>query len=109
MGTRCPRDLNGLLVFYDSRRSIGGRLRATNPIEPTFATVRHRTKLAKWPGSTAAGLAVAFKLIEAAQTRWRAVNARNSSPRSAPAPFELGPSSNTQFRTHCRYRPRLTR
>ena len=27
------------------------------------------------PGSKAAGLAMAFKLIEAAQTRWRAVNA----------------------------------
>jgi len=27
------------------------------------------------PGSRAAGLAMAFKLIESAQTRWRAVNA----------------------------------
>jgi hypothetical protein len=29
----------------------------------------------KGPGSRAAGVAVAFKLIESAQTRWRAVNA----------------------------------
>jgi putative transposase len=29
----------------------------------------------KGPGSKAAGLAMAFKLIEAAQVRWRAVNA----------------------------------
>jgi hypothetical protein len=47
----------------------------TNPIESTFATVRHRTKVTKGPGSRAAGLAMAFKLIESAQTRWRAVNA----------------------------------
>jgi len=47
----------------------------TNPIESTFATVRHRSKITKGPGSRAAGLAMAFKLIEAAQDRWRAVNA----------------------------------
>jgi hypothetical protein len=41
----------------------------------TFATVRHRTKVTPGPGSRAAGLAMAFKLIEAAQDRWRAVNA----------------------------------
>jgi len=50
-------------------------LRTTNPIESTFATVRLRTKVTKGPGSRAAGLAMAYKLIEAAQTRWRAVNA----------------------------------
>ncbi|GLW99384.1 hypothetical protein Misp02_34710 [Microtetraspora sp. NBRC 16547] len=44
-------------------------------LESTFATVRHRTKVTKGPGSRAAGLAMAFKLIESAQARWRAVNA----------------------------------
>ena len=44
-------------------------------IESTFATVRNRSKITKSPGSRAAGLAMAFKLIEAAQSRWRAVNA----------------------------------
>jgi hypothetical protein len=37
--------------------------------------VRHRTKVTKGPGSRAAGLAMAFKLIESAQARWRSVNA----------------------------------
>ena len=37
--------------------------------------MRHRTKVTRGPGSRAAGLAMAFKLIEAAQDRWRAVNA----------------------------------
>ena len=50
-------------------------LKTTNPIESTFATVRLRTKVTKGPGSRAAGLAMAYKLIESAQTRWRAVNA----------------------------------
>jgi len=50
-------------------------LRTTNPIESTFATVRLRTKVTKGPGSRAAGIAMAYKLIDAAQTRWRAVNA----------------------------------
>jgi len=58
----------------DSSR-IAIHLRTTNPSESTFATVRHRTKVTKGPGSRAAGLAMAFKLIEAAQDRWRAVNA----------------------------------
>ena len=37
--------------------------------------MRLRTKVTKGPGSKAAGLAMAFKLIEAAETRWRSVNA----------------------------------
>jgi hypothetical protein len=37
-------------------------------------TVRHRTKITKGPGSKSTGLAMAFKLIESAQARWRAVN-----------------------------------
>ena len=36
--------------------------------------MRLRTKVTKAPVSRVAGLAMAFKLIESAQTRWRAVN-----------------------------------
>lgn len=36
--------------------------------------MRHRTRVTKGAGSRAAGLAMAFKLIEAAEQRWRAVN-----------------------------------
>jgi hypothetical protein len=50
-------------------------LRTTNPIESTFATVRLRTKVTKGPGSRAARIAMAYKLIDAAQARWRAMNA----------------------------------
>jgi transposase-like protein len=68
-------DVAELLAFYDYPAEHWVHLRTTNPIESTFATVRHRTKVTKGPGSRAAGLAMAFKLIEAAQDRWRAVNA----------------------------------
>jgi hypothetical protein len=63
---------SGLSAATITRLTV--HLRTTNPIESTFATVRHRTKVTKGPGSKA-GLTMAFKLIEAAQRRWRAVNA----------------------------------
>jgi transposase-like protein len=68
-------DLEELLAFYEFPAEHWIHLRTTNPIESTFATVRHRTKVTKGPGSRTAGLAMAFKLIESAQARWRAVNA----------------------------------
>jgi transposase-like protein len=68
-------DLDVLLAFYDYPAEHWVHLRTTNPIESTFATVRLRQRVTKGPGSRAAGIAMAFKLIEAAQARWRAVNA----------------------------------
>ncbi len=68
-------DLDVLLAFYDYPAEHWIHLRTTNPIESTFATVRLRTRVTKGPGSRAAGVAMAFKLIESAQGRWRAVNA----------------------------------
>ena len=64
-----------LLEFYRYPAEHWIHLRTTNPIESTFATVRLRTKVTKGPGSRAAGIAMAYKLIDAAQARWRAVNA----------------------------------
>ncbi|UCZ59384.1 IS256 family transposase [Mycolicibacterium phocaicum] len=68
-------DLDVLLEFYHYPAEHWVHLRTTNPIESTFATVRLRTKVTKGPGSRAAGIAMAYKLIDAAQARWRAVNA----------------------------------
>ena len=68
-------DLDVLLAFYDYPAEHWIHLRTTNPIESTFATVRLRQRVTKGPGSRAAGIAMAFKLIESAQARWRAVNA----------------------------------
>jgi putative transposase len=63
-----------LLAFYDLAGVHWIHLRTTNPIESTFATVRLRQRVTKGPGSRAAGIAMAFKLVESAQHRWRAVN-----------------------------------
>jgi len=68
-------DLDVLLAFYDYPAEHWIHLRTTNPIESTFATVRLRQRVTKGPGSRAAGVAMAFKLIDSAQARWRAVNA----------------------------------
>jgi transposase-like protein len=64
-----------LLEFYKYPAEHWIHLRTTNPIESTFATVRLRTKVTKGPGSRDAGIAMAYKLIDAAQARWRSVNA----------------------------------
>jgi transposase-like protein len=87
-------DVEELLAFYDYPAEHWVHLRTTNPIESTFATVRHRTKVTKGPGSKAAGIAMAYKLIEAAQARWRAVNAPTWSPWSAPAHASNAASSS---------------
>ena len=72
---KITEDEEELLAFYDYPAEHWVHLRTTNPIESTFVTVRLRTKVTKGHGSKAAGLAMAFKLIESAQARWRAVNA----------------------------------
>jgi len=68
-------DADVLLEFYEYPAEHWIHLRTTNPIESTFATVRLRTKVTKGPGSRRAGIAMAYTLIDAAQARWRAVNA----------------------------------
>ena len=67
-------DAEALLAFFDFPAEQWVHLKTTNSIESTFATVRLRTRVTKGPGSRAAGLAMAFKLIEAAEQHWRAVN-----------------------------------
>jgi putative transposase len=67
-------DAEELLAFYDFPAEHWLHLKTNNPIESTFSAVRLRTRVTKGPGSKAAGLAMAFKLLEAAQDRWRAVN-----------------------------------
>jgi putative transposase len=68
-------DLDVLLEFYNYPAEHWIHLRTTNPIESTFAAVRLRQRVTKGPGSKAAGVAMAFKLLESAQARWRVVNA----------------------------------
>ena len=67
-------DRDALLAFFDYPAEHWLHLRTTNPIESTFSPVRARTRVTKGPGNKEAGLAMVFKLLEAAQNRWRAVN-----------------------------------
>jgi hypothetical protein len=63
-----------MLTFFDFPAEYWLHLRTTNPIGSTFATVEARTKKTKGAGSRKAGLAMAFRLLLAAEQRWRRVN-----------------------------------
>jgi putative transposase len=67
-------DAEALLCFFDFPAEHWIHLKTTNPIESTFSPVRARTRVTKGPGSKQAGLAMVFKLLQAAEGRWRAVN-----------------------------------
>jgi len=69
------KDREALLAHFEYPAEHWLHLRTTNAIESTFATVRLRTRKTKGAGSRSAGLAMADKLLEAAQARWRGVNA----------------------------------
>jgi putative transposase len=64
-------DKEALLTFYGYPAQHWRHLRTTNPIESVFAPVRARTDITKGPGSRQAGSAMIFKLMEAAERRWR--------------------------------------
>jgi putative transposase len=69
------KDREVLLAHFDFPAEHWVHLRTTNAIESTFATVKLRTRKTKGAGSRTAGLAMAYKLLIAAQARWRSVNA----------------------------------
>jgi len=56
-----------LLAFYHFPTEHWKHIRTTNPIESTFATVRHRTDKTKGCFSRKTGLSMAFKLMMSAQ------------------------------------------
>jgi hypothetical protein len=99
-------NLDVLLEFYRYPAEHWIHLRTTNPIESTFATVRLRQRVTKGPGSRAAGITMAFRLIESAQHRWRCVNAPHLVPLvRAGVTFEKGNSSNAQPTKTARTKP----
>src|SRR4249920_56242 len=75
------KDRDGLLAFYDFPAEHWKHLRSTNPIESTFATVRHRTIRSKGCLSNKTALAMVFKLIEGAQKSWRRIDGHNQLPK----------------------------
>ncbi|MFY9610569.1 MAG: IS256 family transposase [Blastocatellia bacterium] len=70
---KLTKDREALLAFYDFPAEHWLHLRTTNPIESTFATVRHRTTRTKNCVSRATFLGLAFKLVQEAQKSWRRI------------------------------------
>jgi transposase-like protein len=67
-------DRERLLTHFEFPAEHWKHIRSTNPIESTFGTVKHRTRVTKGAGSRVAGLTMAFKLMQAAQDSWRALD-----------------------------------
>jgi transposase-like protein len=65
------KDRAELLAFYDFPAQHWQSIRTTNPIESTFATIRHRTKRSKGCLSRAGMLHMMFKLGQCAERQWR--------------------------------------
>jgi putative transposase len=75
------KDRQTLLAFYDFPAEHWKHLRTSNPIESTFATVRHRTIRSKGCLSNKTALAMVFKLVDAAQKSWRRLDGHNQLPK----------------------------
>jgi putative transposase len=75
------KDRDVLLTFYDFPAEHWKHSRTTNPIESTFATVRHRTVRSKGCLSNRTALAMVFKLVEAAQKSWRRLDGHGQLPK----------------------------
>ncbi len=78
----CPaKDREALLAFYDFPAGHWKHIRTSNPIESTFATVRHRTTRAKGCLSNETGVIMVFKMIQTAQSSWRRLDGQNQLPK----------------------------
>ena len=75
------KDRQTLLAFYDFPAEHWKHLRTSNPIESTFATVRHRTIRSKGCLSNKTALAMVLKLVDAAQKSWRRLDGHNQLPK----------------------------
>lgn len=62
---------NQLFTFYDFPAEHWQHIRSTNPIESTFASIRHRSRQTKGCGSRKATLSMVFKLAIEAEKKWR--------------------------------------
>ena len=71
------KDREALLAFYDFPAEHWKHLRTTNPIESTFATVRHRTIRSKGCLSNKTALAMTFKLAQSAEASWKRLRGYN--------------------------------
>ena len=66
-----------LLAFYDFPAEHWIHLRTTNPIESTFATVKHRTRRSRNCFSRNTIISATYKLFLEAEKRWRPLRGKN--------------------------------
>ena len=78
---RLTKDEDELLAFYDFPAEHWVHIRTTNPIESTFATVRHRTKRSKGCLSMATMELMVFKMIKEAEKTWLRLRGKNQLPK----------------------------
>ena len=78
---RLTRDKDELLAFYDFPAEHWTHIRTTNPIESTFATVRHRTKRSKGCLSMKTMELMVFKVIKEAEKTWLRLRGKNQLPK----------------------------
>lgn len=78
--SKLMKDQDVLLSFYDFPAEHWKHIRTTNPIESTFATVRHRTTKTKGCLSRKTALAMTFKLMMSAKHKWRKLDGANRMP-----------------------------
>lgn len=64
------KDKEQLFNFYDFPAEHWIHIRTTNPIESTFATVRHRSRQTKGCGNRIATLTMVYKLAKLAEKGW---------------------------------------
>jgi len=65
------KDKESLFSFYDFPAMHWQHIRSTNPIESTFATIRHRSRQTKGCGSVQATLTMVFRLAKEAENHWK--------------------------------------
>ena len=106
---RRARDRDVPLAFHDFPAEHWKPIRTTNPIESTFATVRHRPgKTKRCPGRKT-GLDMAFKDMAfkdmafkprlSAQTKWRKPDAANHFPEIIEGPEIIERMASGNFKT----------
>ncbi|MBN2732490.1 MAG: IS256 family transposase [Balneolaceae bacterium] len=71
------KDREALLAFYDFPAEHWVHIRTTNPIESTFATLRHRTDQTKGCVTRDSMLTLIFKLSRCAEKRWLRIRGFN--------------------------------
>jgi putative transposase len=68
------KDKEALLAFYDFPAEHWGHIRTSNPIESSFATIRHRTQRTKGAVSRKTLLGLIYKLAMCAEKSFRRLN-----------------------------------